>query len=169
MTIINRTLPMNLLKAYFVDRTKEFIYMSRVEKFSRKVIRSLGNGKSKAFMWYFRHQFKIASMNMRLPQNGLFTWKHVAQVLKKKKEKKKTTHRFQCGKFSLVHDRKVTNHLLMLRTKKSLCSSSQVSIVWFRNYWKLFWFLLCCALRLAFEPTYILHLYVRFHEKPNLN
>ena len=85
---------------------------------------------------------------------------------KKKKEKKKTTHRFQCGKFSLVHDRKVTNHLLMLRTKKSLCSSSQVSIVWFRNYWKLFWFLLCCALRLAFEPTYILYLYVRFHEKP---
>ena len=50
LTIINRMLPMNLLKAYFVDRTKEFIYMSRVEKFSRKVIRSLGNGKSKAFM-----------------------------------------------------------------------------------------------------------------------
>ena len=41
---------MNLLKAYFVDRTKEFINMSRVKKFSRKVIRSLGNGKSKAFM-----------------------------------------------------------------------------------------------------------------------
>ena len=88
---------------------------------------------------------------------------------KRKKKEKKTTHRFQCGKFSLVHDRKVTNHLLMLRTRKTLCSSSQVSIVWFRNYWKLFWFLLCCALRLAFEPTYILHLYVRFHEKPNLN
>ena len=73
LTIINRMLPMNLLKAYFVDRTKEFIYMSRVEKFIRKVIRSLGNGKSKAFMLYFRHHFKIASMNMRLRQNGLFS------------------------------------------------------------------------------------------------